>query len=117
MALLTCPDPGGWSGSQVEIGTALAGQGMTAYENARLFAQVERLTTTDGLTGLYNRRHFFELALRELALRELALSRRRAGPLTAVMLDIDHSNRSTIGTATRSATGRSTPTPARCRSP
>jgi len=85
LALLTCPDPAGYSDGQIEIGTALAGQGMTAYENARLFAQVERLATTDGLTGLFNRRHFFELAL-----RELALSRRRSGPLTAVMLDIDH---------------------------
>ncbi|RSM61648.1 hypothetical protein DMB66_24340 [Actinoplanes sp. ATCC 53533] len=85
LAVLTCPDPAGYSAGQIEIGTALAGQGMTAYENARLFAQVERLATTDGLTGLFNRRHFFELAL-----RELALSRRRSGPLTVVMLDIDH---------------------------
>jgi len=85
LALLTCPDRAGYSAGQIEIGTALAAQGMTAYENARLFAQVERLATTDGLTGLFNRRHFFELAL-----RELALSRRRSGPLTTVMLDIDH---------------------------
>jgi diguanylate cyclase (GGDEF)-like protein len=68
-----------------EIAAALARQGMTAYENALLFAKVERLAVTDGLTGLYNRRHFFQLAA-----RELSLARRRSAPLTATMLDIDH---------------------------
>ena len=85
LALLACADEAGFTGNQIQIGTALAGQGMTAYENARLFAQVDRLATTDGLTGLLNRRHFFALAT-----HELALSRRRAAPLTAAMLDIDH---------------------------
>ena len=88
LILLTCPEKTGHTNNQIEIGTALAAQGMTAYENARLFAQVEHLATTDGLTGLYNRRHFFELAV-----RELATSRRRASPLAAAMLDIDHFKR------------------------
>jgi len=83
--VLAAPDPAGFRDGQVEISAALAGQGMTAYENARLFAQVERLATTDGLTGLFNRRHFFTMAT-----RELALAARRSSPLAAVMLDIDH---------------------------
>jgi diguanylate cyclase (GGDEF)-like protein len=58
---------------------------MTAYENARLFTQVKHLAVTDGLTGLFNRRHYFSLAV-----RELALARRRMSPLSAVMVDIDH---------------------------
>ena len=85
LVLLVGEDPAGYRAGQVEIAATLAGQGMTAYENARLFAQVERLATTDGLTRLCNRRHFFTLAI-----RELAMHRRRASPLTAVMLDIDH---------------------------
>jgi len=68
-----------------EIAAALAGQGMAAYENATLFKTVEQLALTDGLTGLFNRRHFFHLAD-----REIAATRRRSSPLTAMMLDIDH---------------------------
>ena len=85
LVLLVSADPAGYRDSQVEIAATLAGQGMAAYENARLFAEVERLATTDGLTRLSNRRHFFTLAM-----RELAMHRRRASPLTAAMLDIDH---------------------------
>ncbi len=49
--------------------------------NARLL----ELATRDGLTGLFNRRHFFELAE-----RELARARRSGLPLSIVMLDLDH---------------------------
>ncbi len=64
---------------------ALAADAAIAIENARLFEEVQRLAITDGLTGLYNRRHFFELAE-----RELERSRRYDRPLSAMMLDIDH---------------------------
>jgi diguanylate cyclase (GGDEF)-like protein len=74
-----------YSAGQAELSAALAGQAMIAYENARLFAEVEQLASTDGLTGLHNRRCFFDLAQ-----RELALAGRRSSPLAAVMLDIDH---------------------------
>jgi diguanylate cyclase (GGDEF)-like protein len=77
--------PGAYGEPQRELAALLAGQGMIAYENARLFKEVERLAITDGLTGLLNRRQFFQLAD-----RELAVARRRQSPLTAVMLDIDH---------------------------
>jgi diguanylate cyclase (GGDEF)-like protein/PAS domain S-box-containing protein len=43
------------------------------------------LATTDELTGLYNRRHFIELA--EI---ELSRSRRKTAPTSLAMLDIDH---------------------------
>jgi len=45
---------------------------------------VERQAKTDTLTGLLNRRGFFELAL-----REVSRSRRFKRPLTAIMFDID----------------------------
>jgi diguanylate cyclase (GGDEF)-like protein len=58
---------------------------MVAYENARLFAQVQQLATTDDLTGVANRRHFFDLAA-----AELSRARRDGDGLVAVMVDIDH---------------------------
>jgi len=45
----------------------------------------EQLAITDSLTGMFNRRHFFDLARQELA-RAL----RYGHPLTLIMLDIDH---------------------------
>jgi diguanylate cyclase (GGDEF)-like protein len=64
--------------ADVEIAGVLAGQGTVAYQNAVLAA-------TDALTGIYNRRHFFELASRRVAAAR-ALHR----PLAAIMIDIDH---------------------------
>jgi diguanylate cyclase (GGDEF)-like protein len=55
-----------------------------AVENARLFDEVQRLATLDGLTGTYNRRHFMELAQ-----LQYESARRFAQPLTALMIDID----------------------------
>lgn len=56
-----------------------------AVENARLFDEVQRLATLDGLTGVNNRRHFMELA--QLAFEN---SRRFGQPLSVMMLDVDH---------------------------
>ena len=71
--------------AQLDMASALAGQGGAAYTNARLFAQVQLLATTDGLTGVFNRRHFTELAT-----RQLAIAGRNQRPLVAMMVDIDH---------------------------
>ena len=43
------------------------------------------MARTDSLTGLYNRRHFLELALHECAVAE-----RYGMPLAALLLDVDH---------------------------
>jgi diguanylate cyclase (GGDEF)-like protein len=56
-----------------------------AVENARLFDEVQRLATLDGLTGTYNRRHFMELAQ-----MQFDSTRRFSQPLSALMLDVDH---------------------------
>ena len=56
-----------------------------AVENARLFDEVQRLATLDGLTNVNNRRHFMELA--QLAFEN---ARRFGQPLSAMMLDVDH---------------------------
>ena len=72
------PDPG----SSVPL-LLLVGRDMT--ERERLFREVERLSTTDPLTGLSNRRHFD--AAGQL---ETLRAQRHHRPLSAVMLDVDH---------------------------
>jgi diguanylate cyclase (GGDEF)-like protein len=71
--------------------TALGEQAAAAIRNAQLYRQlqdqkkiIERQATTDGLTGLYNHRHFFE------RLRAEAVRARRYGfALSVIMLDLD----------------------------
>jgi len=57
----------------------------TALENAKLFTEVERLSFTDDLTGVFSRRHFFALAE-----QEFQRSNRHGHDFAIVMLDIDH---------------------------
>jgi diguanylate cyclase (GGDEF)-like protein len=67
-----------------QIAAALATQGMSAYDNARLFSRVQELATTDELTGQHNRRHFYAIA------GALVQAAARGGrDLAAAMLDID----------------------------
>lgn len=54
-------------------------------DRLREHAELEMLATTDSLTGLYSRRHFFTLG--EF---ELEKSRQIGSPLTLIFLDIDH---------------------------
>jgi diguanylate cyclase (GGDEF)-like protein len=55
-----------------------------AIENARLYEETKTLSITDGLTGLYNLRYFYE-ALE----KEIARSGRYSRPLSLIILDID----------------------------
>jgi len=64
---------------------AFASQAAVAIENARLYEKDHLLSITDGLTGLYNSRYFFELAK-----LEFERSRRYLGSLSVVMIDVDH---------------------------
>jgi two-component system, cell cycle response regulator len=48
-------------------------------------ARLEELVITDGLTGLYNHRHFQD----ELE-RHFSLARRERAPLSIIMIDVDH---------------------------
>jgi len=64
----------------------VAARQMTAQEeNMRLTNALVALATVDPLTGLHNRRSFFELAE-----REWTRATRSGAPLTAVMLDVDY---------------------------
>lgn len=62
---------------------AIAGQAGIAIENAQLFGEVQRLATTDALTGLSNRRHF-------LAEATAAFTQASSRPFSVVMIDVDH---------------------------
>lgn len=79
---------GAYTDAHVRIAAALAGQAMSSYDNADLFAQVTRLATVDPMTGLSNRRHF-------LALADAAVSANGSAdhPMSAIMIDIDHFKR------------------------
>ena len=102
--LFAATTPDTYDGGIAEIASALVGQGMVAYENARLFAQVRQLATIDGLTGVANRRHFFELAGRDLERLHRDFQsdaagsgeRRKRGSsssVAAMMIDIDRFKR------------------------
>lgn len=71
-----------------EFLVGLAGDAAIAIENAQLFRKVEKLATTDSLTGLYNRRHFMERAE-----SEFQRARRYRRPLSLIMADIDRFKR------------------------
>jgi diguanylate cyclase (GGDEF)-like protein len=65
----------------------LGSQAALALANAYLIEEVSALAIRDGLTGLYNRRHFdaaFDLAIARFK------RRRPAGNLAAIMFDLDH---------------------------
>jgi diguanylate cyclase (GGDEF)-like protein len=54
-------------------------------ELRRRNADLDRMSRTDGLTGLFNRRH-----LDEELLRQYSVSRRNRTPVSVLLLDIDH---------------------------
>jgi diguanylate cyclase (GGDEF)-like protein len=79
--VLAADAPGAWTDADLGVVAALASQAMVAYENARLFTQVNEMATTDSLTGVANRRRFFDLARASFSSDAV---------LSALMIDIDH---------------------------
>jgi|GEM_PF-6796270 len=74
-----------FTAADTELLTLFAQQATVAIRNAQIFAEAQHLATIDALTGLYNRRAFFELAQ-----REFERSRRYGHLLSVLMLDIDY---------------------------
>ena len=70
---------------QLMLARALASQAYIALQNARLHARVQQLATQDGLTSVFNRRHFMEEA--EKALESC---RQQKTTATLFLIDIDH---------------------------
>jgi len=73
-----------YTAEEVQLATTFANQAAIAIENAQLYQKTQRLAITDGLTGLYNRRHFYELLE-----REVEAVNRYGDYLSLIMLDID----------------------------
>ena len=69
---------------ELEVVQILANQAATAIDNARMYQDQERQAITDGLTGLYNHRFFYD-RLRS----EMARSLRYLSPLSLLILDVD----------------------------
>jgi diguanylate cyclase (GGDEF)-like protein len=70
---------------QMAVATAMAKQVNMALDNIQLIQDLEDLATTDGLTRLYNRRHFMERAE-----SEFERSRRYRRDLSVFLIDADH---------------------------
>src|SRR5438128_2355344 len=75
---------GAYDEEKARLAMSFTQPAVIAVENARLFDEVQRLATLDGLTGTHNRRHFMELAQ-----LQFESARRFAQPLTAIMIDVD----------------------------
>lgn len=70
--------------SQIELLKVMCNQASTSIANAKLHAEIEKLATTDGLTGLYNHRRF-----QEKLSEELKRFNRFSKPLSLLLTDID----------------------------
>lgn len=74
-----------WSEAEYEVMEAFTRQAAVALENARLYEKAQVQAATDGLTGLYNSRHFYV----ELA-KEIERSQRQDYYCSLIMLDLDN---------------------------
>lgn len=77
-----------FAAQDIETVSFLAEQGGVAIENVLLHEEAQRLSLTDGLTGLWNRR-YFEMQFRQM----LATAIRFDRPFSILMLDLDHFKR------------------------
>ncbi|MGN6377796.1 MAG: GGDEF domain-containing protein [Gaiellales bacterium] len=86
LGLVTVVDPegGAFGAGDVETLAGLAVQAGVAIENARLHRVVEQQAVTDALTGLANRRQFYEVLG-----REYERAQRFGHELGLILLDID----------------------------
>lgn len=87
--LVLCSDDGAAFGrEELALASALAAEAGLAIENARLLQRIQVVATTDALTGLTNRRHFYEQGV-----REVNRCRRYGHPLSSIMVDVDNFKR------------------------
>lgn len=70
--------------SDLKILELFSSHAAAAIRNARLHQQLSQLAVTDSLTGIYNRRHFFEMAEKEF---HQAIRYKR--PFSVIMFDLD----------------------------
>ncbi len=78
-------EPNQFTNEIVQVLSTLLENASVAFTRAVLYQKMERLATTDGLTGLNNHRHF-----QEILSKELERARRYRHPLSLLLMDIDH---------------------------
>ncbi|PKN86476.1 MAG: hypothetical protein CVU46_07640 [Chloroflexi bacterium HGW-Chloroflexi-8] len=77
--------PSAYSTEDAVIAQTFADEAAIVIENAKLYERAQLLATSDGLTGIYNRRYFFEVSK-----KEFERSQRYGSALSVIMIDIDH---------------------------
>ena len=84
LALSSKQSSGPFSHDDIEVVMSLVSQASVIIENAQLYTQATIRANTDGLTGLYNHRHFHERLE-----QEIARGSRFGTTFSLIMLDID----------------------------
>jgi diguanylate cyclase (GGDEF)-like protein len=74
-----------FTNDDIRLLSMFAQQVTIAIKNARLFAEAQHLAITDPLTGIYNRRYFFDAAV-----REYERARRHRHSLAVLIADLDN---------------------------
>ncbi len=77
-------EPAGFSDKQLQILTILGSQAAIATAKALLYRRIEAMAITDGLTGLYNHRYFYQ-RIEE----EWQRSKRYTKTFSLILLDVD----------------------------
>ncbi|MBI4209859.1 MAG: diguanylate cyclase [Deltaproteobacteria bacterium] len=76
--------PGAFTDFELHFFELLGHQVSMAMENAKIHQTVEEMAITDGLTGLYNHRHF-----KQLLEQEFRRVQRYQEPLSLILVDVD----------------------------
>ncbi len=78
-------NPYAYTQEDASLALSFANSAAIVIENARLFEQTQQMALTDTLTGIFNRRYFYELAQ-----KEFSRSKRYQNPMSIILIDIDH---------------------------
>ncbi|MFQ5906368.1 MAG: diguanylate cyclase [bacterium] len=84
MAVQSYDEEAAYDRGHLNVFLTIANQAAGAIENANLYEKMRRLATTDGLTGVFNRRHF-----RKVLNRETARLERYGGRASVAIIDLD----------------------------
>ncbi|MDK2980183.1 MAG: hypothetical protein PWQ55_530 [Chloroflexota bacterium] len=85
---LQAEKPNAYSSDQIRLVETITHQASVAISNAQMFEKIQGMAILDTLTGIYNRRYFYEYAE-----NEISRSQRYGNPMSLIMLDIDHFKR------------------------
>ena len=78
------PEPHAFTPNDLDLFQAVANEVAMALENAQLYQRTKELSARDDLTGLFNRRHFFDILE-----KEAQRARRYRRVFSLLMLDLD----------------------------